>query len=614
VTGKRARSVALLLAVLAPAAPVRAQVPVPAPAAAATADQSGAAAQCNIANGALSTDATKAAAIMAGRVDMSPYGYYQLPADPDWHPQKTLDASGNASLHGLVWALPLLREGVRTHNAAMINMFSTLLQDWRHDVPRAPVAATGPYSGLPEGQRLMTLTCAAAGPLGTQPWLQAFLTEQAEWDAQPDHWKPVNNVHLTQAMGLYGAGEALGRPDLTTIAVRRIDQVARMLINADGSDREGALPYALYNFNLLRSAEARLTAGGTPIPATIASSRSVPPFLAQGTRPDGLVELVGDGQVTVPQQVTGTALEWPASRGSSGTPPTQMLTRFDGGYVFGRSGWGTGTRSFGDETFFSLRTGGTSTNGAHSHDDVGSLTLASWGSQLLFDSGPWRYETSARRTYIRSRTAHNVIDIPDVPHRRAAAALQALTHTETGDLLTLTDDEYTGLSLTRSIWYDRTGDFLVVWDAITRRGAPLAPTATAYQRWQLGRDPTVTSAPGAVTTSSPGANLAIRWFGTTPSLSVAKGQTTPTLLGWNSLRYGDIAAAPTVSASLPARATVGGVVWGTVLTPLRPGQPGTNVTVTGTASATEATLTVTTPNGRRQLQLSRTKATSTPLP
>lgn len=582
----------------------------------------GSAAQCQVSNGPLSTDAANAAAVMAGRVDLSPYGYYTLADDPDWQPQSTLDASGNANLHGLTWALPLLREGSRTSDTAMIERFAALLQDWRDDVPLAPLAATGPYSGLPEGQRLLTLTCAAAGPLGTRPWARDMLTEQAEWDARPDHWRPVNNVHLTQAMGLYAAGQALGRQDLADVAVRRIDQAARRLLDADGSDREGALPYALYDYNLLRIAEARLTAGGTPVPDSVAASRSVPPFLAQATRPDGLLELLGDGQVSTPRQVAGTPLEWPATRGASGTPPTRTLSRFTGGYVFGRSGWGTGDRAFGDETYFSQRTGGTGTNGAHSHDDVGSITLASWGSQLLFDSGPWRYENSARRAYVRSRAAHNVVDVPRIAHRRAPATLRAFNQTAAGSLITLTDDEYDGLTLTRTLWYDRDGDFLVVWDTLARRGGPLTPPATAYQRWQLGRDRTVSTSPeaasdpasAAVTTGGPGANLAIRWVGTAPALSVAKGRTTPTLLGWNSLRYADLAPAPTVSAALAARTTVAGTSWTTVLVPLPPGETGDRVTATGTTTGTEADLTVSAPTGRRHLRLSRTAATSNPLP
>jgi hypothetical protein len=225
-----------------------------------------------------------------------------------------------------------------------------------------------------------------------------------------------------------------------------------------------------------------------------------------------------------------------------------------------------------------------------------------------------------RRDLLQPAHRHDVVDIPAVPHQRIAATVRAFTEATSGDLISLTDDEYTGLSLTRTVWYDRAGDFLVVWDAVTRRGGPLTPASTAYQRWQLGRDravatsPATVRAPATVTTTGPGAYLAIRWVGTTPMLSTAVGQTAPALLGWNSLRYADLTAAPTVSAALLARTTVAGTSWTAVLVPLPSGRTGAEVTATGTTTGTEADLTVTAPTGRRHLHLTRTAATSTPLP
>lgn len=585
-----------------------------APAGAVSGPVSRAAQQCGVANGPSPSDAAAADAIMRGRVAIGSYGTYVLAANPTWGPQSGLDRSGNANVHGLTWLLPLLREGQRRGDPAMINRFYGLLADWRHDVRPQRLSSTGPYSALPEAQRLITLTCALAGPRGGEWWVQDFLNEQMALIVLPNHWQAVNNTSLQQATSLWAAGYTLASTAVQRIALARIDQISRRLLLPDGSDREGSLQYAAYNYQLFGQTAQRLRIAGTPVPASVLAYQRIPLLLAAATRPDGMLEALGDGVPARAPLLAGTPVEYAASRGTQGAAPDQLLSRWLGGYIFDRSGWGTGDRPFTDETFWSLRTGGASALAIHGHADAGALTLASHGSQLLFDSGLYRYVNSAGRRYVVSRPAHTAVSLAGVPYRRSyGVQTVAQQSTADGDLVTLTDPGYAAYWLARTVYYDRAGDYLVVWDSSVARPTKDARLAAsqrkqhAQQNWQLGADRSVTTGPGTAATDGPGANVSFRWIGSAPALSVTKGRAWPSWLGWNSSAYGSLAPAPTLSADLPA----GGSNWVTVIFPRAAGVGDQDVSATGTVGPAGADLTVRTGSVTQQLHLTRSSAVRT---
>ena len=76
------------------------------------------------------TDAADANNIMRGQARVTQFGTFKLKKNPSWRYTSSLDSSGNANMHALHWALPLLRYGLRTGNTAMVNRFYTLVFDW----------------------------------------------------------------------------------------------------------------------------------------------------------------------------------------------------------------------------------------------------------------------------------------------------------------------------------------------------------------------------------------------------------------------------------------------------------------------------------------------------
>src|SRR6202035_1284021 len=115
-------------------------------------------------------------------------------------------------------------------------------------------------------------------------------------------------------------------------------------------------------------------------------------------------------------------------KGARGTPPQQRVAVYAAGYVFGRSGWGTKTRPFSSQSFYSLRFG--PGRQIHGHDDHMSVTYYARGRNLIVDGGHTGYEVGAYRDYLRSAQAQNVLVMPGV--RFSATAATALTRQSIG--------------------------------------------------------------------------------------------------------------------------------------------------------------------------------------
>lgn len=552
-----------------------------------------AAAQCDMSFSA-SRGAPKAAALMSGRVNLGQYGTFRLAPNPTWRPVSSLDSSGKGHMHSLHYLLPLLRRGVRTGDTAMVNRFYAVLKDWAKD--NRPGAASSRYAWGPpiyEGFRALVLVCAAAGPKGQAPWLLKSLALHGTMLSAASRYEGANNASLHQSMGLYALGEALGRPRWRDIAIARESALVDRLVHPDGSDEEGALSYAVNNYRWFRQAAERLRRGGDAPPANFARVDLIPSFIARATRPDGKIEALGDTSPVAlkPTAWAGTAAEFAANNGAVGAAPTDVFSAFSGGYVFGRSGWGQ-SRPYAEETFFSLRAGATRFI-PHAHDDAGSLTLYAHGSPLLVDTGQWRYLYGPTRSFVVSRAAHNVVVVNGVP-RSDQGHPQLSTASVNGlDLATVVDRGYRGVTITRTVAYDRADDVLLVWDRLTADRK-----IRASQQWGLGRTRTVSLAADAAHSNGPGGNVSMLFTSGGAPLDVVKGQRKP-LRGWNSEAYGELSPAPSVRATQSGTS----LSWLTVIAPRAADVPASSVSATSSVSGSAASVALTTSTGSALITL-----------
>jgi hypothetical protein len=442
-------------------------------------------------------ESAKAAQIMAGKVSMGTYGTMKLTQNPNWKKQSTLDLAGNRYQHSLHWALPLLREGTRggLKGDAMTARFTDILHDWVDD---NPVAQRSSWVNHPQygGFRLGTWVCAHR--LLTDQETLDWVAGQARIDLAVQlrgfTTRGANNTMLNSQIAAFAAAEEVGTADQQTQALNNISALRTTLMNKDGSDIEGAPGYGSYLSQVLVRAERVLRAYGARWSADrirLSVDRQAD-FLAQSTRPDRYIESIGDGALrrisagVFPEDASAT---WVLSNGEQGDEPTQTYSRWQGGYVFGRSGWVAGTDE--SSSYYSLRTSTMAPATAHRHLDTTGVTFYSNGVSWIGDPGPYRYDTSALRSFITRRAAHSALIATEPKTAGARGVLLPGRPSAAADKSCVRDLSYeqTGrIGLTRCVYYLRTIDVLVVQDLVS---APKNAT-TVTQQWVLS--PAVKSA------------------------------------------------------------------------------------------------------------------------
>ncbi len=443
---------------------------------------------------------TKAQALMAGKVDLGKGGSYQLTENPNWRPQGSADLSGNRHINSLDWALPLLFRGVNKQNQVMVDRFRQLMYYWidDHQSGRSYWVDASIYGGL----RTQTLACA---------WqtLQDPIIQQAAVRDATSMWKSyrggtdikigANNTDLVRHIGALATFCSVGDPNLRDAAWRNLVAIARGVINLDGSDVEGSPQYAMYMEKLLTQVEAAAVTCGIPNEPIPQLRELLYGFVAQAVRPDFKLESLGDTASVQLRNNFGVGdwrADWLRTKGTIGTPPTPVYTSFDGGYIFGRYSWapsGVGV----PDSFYSLRYKGVRPGTAHTHDDGGSLTFYSRGVSWISDPGPYRYNSSSLRSFIKTRAAHSTFTVSNTKYNRWKGVLKSTSRSDSisggNDYSCLVDKTWSNTDITRCVTYVRGSDVLVVADYINaakvkvpKKKRPNYQNREITQRWQIG--------------------------------------------------------------------------------------------------------------------------------
>lgn len=442
---------------------------------------------------------SKAQQLMAGKVDLGKGGTYTLTERPNWRPQSSADLSGNRHVHSLDWALPLLFRGVNVQNQAMVDRFRQLMYYWIDDnaTGRGPWVDGSIYGGL----RTQVLACAAQ-TLGDPKIQLAAVRDAANMWRTYRRGKDIaigaNNTDLVRQTGALATFCYVGDVDLRNAAWQHLVAIARGVINDDGSDVEGSPHYAMYMEKLLSQVEAAASTCGIPSDPIPQLRGQLYSFVAQAVRPDFKLESLGD-TASIPLRNTFGVGDWRAdwlrSRGATGTPPTPTYTAFSGGYIFGRYSWAP-SGSGQPDSFYSLRFKGDRPATAHTHDDGGSLTFFSRGVEWIGDPGPYRYNTSALRSFVKKREAHSTFTVSNTPYNRwrGVVKIQGRSDSAVGgnDYSCLVDRAWARTEITRCVTYIRSADVLIVADYIngSRVKVPKKQRANyrnreVTQRWQL---------------------------------------------------------------------------------------------------------------------------------
>ncbi len=304
-------------------------------------------------------------------------------------------------MHSLHYLLPLLRRGVKTGNKDMIDRFYFLIHDWfqrqqarRPDQPLR--LGTADLRGLPvAGARVRRRRSARRRAVAAQG------VEEAGRDGR--RARPLRGRQQRVAAPADGAVRHRRHARPAGLAQPRARSASRVLaarlIHADGSDEEGALNYAQNNYRWFNQAAERMRRAGDAVPAG-ALPRRRDPGVHRARHPPGRPDrgarrlrpdLLGA------RRLAGTAAEWAATGGASGVRAQRHDDRATPAATSSAAvGLGQRVRPLADETYYSVRAG--QGNGIpHAHDDAGSLTLYSYGSPLLLDTGQWEYRYGTTR-------------------------------------------------------------------------------------------------------------------------------------------------------------------------------------------------------------------------
>ena len=435
---------------------------------------------------------SRAQALMGGQAVMSQGGTYTLTEHPNWKPQAATDTSGDRHVNSLNWALPLLYRGVHKQVASMVDRFRQLMYYWiaDHRGKRGAWVDGSIYGGL----RTQTLVCAAQtlnDPVIAAAALADARTMVARNWASREVASGTNNTDLIRQTGGLAAYCWTGDIGNRDRAWANLVSVARGIVQDDGSDVEGSPGYAVYIEKLLKQVEATAATCGIladPIPELRGRLYD---FVAQAVRPDFKIESLGD---TVNSSLRGTfgigdsRADWVRTAGASGTPPLPIYSSYQGGYVFGRSGWNP--QPGGADSYYSLRFSSARPNTPHAHDDGLGMTFYSRGVEWIGDPGPYRYENaSSLRGYMKSRTAHSSVTVSGVGRTKSRGVSQITSRTDWAiggnDTTCLSDNTWGTVKVTRCTQYIRSIDAMVVVDYVNGARVKSKAPRSVTQRWQL---------------------------------------------------------------------------------------------------------------------------------
>lgn len=439
--------------------------------------------------------------------------------------------------HSLQVVSSLLEAGADTGRSDYLARAEFLLSDWVEENPRLGSASIWAWDGHATALRAGVLACASTY-LPDRPWLQSALLLHGRTLADPAFYEIHGNHALNQSIGLLEVANVVGRADWAKLASDRIGVLILESVDSQGVTNEQSIAYQQYNLGRYRLAEARLNAMGLPIPASFARLDQMPKFLAHATRPDGKYETIGDTDTMAAVSIPGTWAEFAATKGASGPKPQGTVAIYRAGYLFARSGWGE-TRAFSDEVFLSLRFGPAPI--IHGHADGTAITFFGYGSRLLVDPGKYSYNYDAYRTFVKGRTAHNVVTVDGltwnskasttlVKHRASATMVDAIT----------TTSGYKGVRQQRRVTYSRGLNYVLVED---RASSTIA--RRFRQLWHLSETANPLVSRTSFRTRNTRGNVLVRQLLPVTSSGIVKGRTKP-VQGWISHRHGSRIAAPVV--------------------------------------------------------------------
>jgi len=517
-------------------------------------------------------DAARAADLIKGKVHINSFADWQMPVvggvpDPTWREDPYGNANWVANFQSLRWLDPLRREGLRTGNQAMLDLYQTLIHDWVTSNPIDKPQSRFSWADMVDGVRAVGLVCAGAAFQAT--WLTQAQDDHAAALMDRTRYRQVGNHGLNQNMGLLALGCSRSRQDWIDTANSRNNTLLERSVDEQGVTDEGSMLYELLNYNWYTEMRTRLRSSdclGVAISPLYDRVDRMPGFLANAVQPRAtpgsvptMVAFGDTNALYVAPKLHGTQTGY-AYFGSTEDPtthqvnpkPSKTFALFTNrGYAFSRSGWYDTQPNGALQSLAAMRFGPSRKATVHGHQDGGSLSYWALGKQILWQPGVYGGGGGAPRSYVVRNDAQNVVDVVGSTYSDTATTpLSVSKSTSQYDLVTVRSSALVGSKWQRTMIHFKatatSPELLVVDDKVTQ-----ATSRTVAQNWHIGRDRTVVAGSNRAATSGSGSNATILWVDS-PHIAVVKGQRSP-MLGWRSEVVNSFLPTPTVQATRTGR-------------------------------------------------------------
>lgn len=408
----------------------------------------------------------RAAAVMAGKLTLAPHPLWETEGVTDWSADPFSSRNWQFQFHALCWLSPVRFQAFDGSEDARQFWLSTVRSWIQNNHPDNPPSKFS-WVDMADGLRAQELVFG--WPLAQTDEERAMLVAALElhgnWLADPANQSKANHA-LHQNVGLFVLSSFLGHGPWQDLSVQRLYDLFELSFDENGANDEGSIDYHRMNIAWWQKTWKRVQLENREVPAGVSEKLALAAtFLAHATRPDGTMVPIGDTHLREVTTMGFPELDYVASKGRVGTPPSTTAVAASHGYVMGRSGWGHDIDTFAAQSHYSLRFG--RAYSAHHHEDRGGLTYFAEGIDWISDPGSYLYEPhDPFRRYLRSREGHNLLIVQDREYdKNGQVPLKNVAFTDLFHDMTVQDNNYQGTSLTRRFVYFPTLDVAVVMDS-----------------------------------------------------------------------------------------------------------------------------------------------------
>lgn len=452
----------------------------------------------------------RARKLLAGRMRVSPHPEWVTEDLCDWTADPFSSRNWQFQHHALRWISParhLAMEGDREAR----DFWMGVVRSWVQQNPTESPASKFSWIDMADGMRAQEIVFG--WPLAETPEeqreLYAAIETHGTWLAAPEHLSEGNHA-LHQDLGLFVLASFLRRTEWQNLAVQRLTDLFEGSFDENGANNEGAVEYHRLNLAWWRSAWDRVSMEGVEVPRHVQLTLTrAAAFLAHATRPDGYMMTIGDTHLKKVEPTGWPEVDYVATLGDEGEPPSATTVIAPNGFILGRSGWGGDGRSYAEETAYSLRYGPRIKS--HQHEDRGGITFFAGGHDWITDPGSYNYEPKDLfRRHLRSRAAHNLVVIDGREYDPAGhVRLERAEVSDHAHDYVVVDRNYEGVVLSRRLVYLPGLDLGIVIDHFEA-----AKQVTARQLWQLNPGVRARLRDSAVELQGGGdSSLTLAWLG-----------------------------------------------------------------------------------------------------